>query len=113
MLMRFTERKKLRAYELGMDFFYRRTYVKPLGCGGASYTLQIDVEGNVSPCAWYTKDTPFSLFGKTTWTKQTIWGNLVTDDPMEICKVLNLSDLEKYYTKENCQILVKVVHKEN
>ena len=39
---------KLRAYELGMDFFYRRTYVKPLGCGGASYTLQIDVEGNVS-----------------------------------------------------------------
>ena len=28
-----------------MDFFYRRTYVKPLGCGGASYTLQIDVEG--------------------------------------------------------------------
>ena len=75
---------KLRAYELGMDFFYRRTYVKPLGCGGASYTLQIDVEGNVSPCAWYTKDTPFSLFGKTTWTKQTIWGNLVTDNPMEV-----------------------------
>ena len=67
-----------------MDFFYRRTYVKPLGCGGASYTLQIDVEGNVSPCAWYTKDTPFSLFGKTTWTKQSIWGNLVTDNPMEV-----------------------------
>ncbi len=29
-------------------------------------------------------DELFSLFGKTTWTKQTIWGNLVTDDPMEI-----------------------------
>jgi len=75
---------KLRAYERGMDFFYRRTFIEPLGCGSASYTMQIDVEGNVSPCAWYTKDTPFSLFGKTTWTKRTIWGNLATDDPIDI-----------------------------
>ena len=38
---------KLRAYNKGMDFIYRRTFVKPLGSGGASYTLQFDDEGNI------------------------------------------------------------------
>jgi len=89
---------KLRAYELGMDFFYRRTFVKPLGCGAASYTLQIDVEGNISPCSWYSKPTPFSLFGKTTTTKQVIWGNAAEDDIM------------KLWTKQNCVGFRKILH---
>ena len=89
---------KLRAYELGMDFFYRRTFVKPLGCGAASYTLQIDVEGNISPCSWYSKPTPFSLFGKTTTTKQVIWGNAAEDDIM------------KLWTKQNCVEFRKILH---
>ena len=89
---------KLKAYKLGMDFFYRRTFVKPLGCGAASYTLQIDVEGNISPCSWYSKPTPFSLFGKTTTTKQVIWGNAATDDIMEL------------WTKKNCAGFRKILH---
>ena len=89
---------KLRAYNKGMDFFYRRTFVKPLGCGGASYTLQIDVEGNISPCSWYSKPTPFSLFGKTTTTKQVIWGNAATDNIMEL------------WTKKNCVGFRKILH---
>ena len=89
---------KLKAYKLGMDFFYRRTFVKPLGCGAASYTLQIDVEGNISPCSWYSKQTPFSLFGKTTTTKQVIWGNAATDNIMEL------------WTKKNCVGFRKILH---
>jgi MoaA/NifB/PqqE/SkfB family radical SAM enzyme len=89
---------KLRAYNKGMDFFYRRTFVKPLGCGGASYTLQIDVDGSVSPCSWYSKPTPFSLFGKTTTTKQVIWGNAATEDIMEL------------WTKKNCVGFRKILH---
>jgi len=89
---------KWRAYEKGIELFYRRTYTKPLGCGAASYTLQINVDGGISPCSWYQKPTPFSLFGKTTLTKQIIWGNAATDNVMEL------------WTKKNCVNFRKILH---
>lgn len=78
------------ANSLDMNFYYRRTYFKPMGCGFSSYTMYITMDrhgvkgGDIVPCQWYTTDFPFSMNKETTYTNKTVWGNIFDEDPYKI-----------------------------
>ncbi len=72
------------AHSLHMNFFYRRTQIKPLGCGTASYTMFIDMNGNILSCWLSGFEIPFSITGHESSSKITIWGNIFEQDPYQI-----------------------------
>jgi len=86
---------KKRANKLGIDLFYRRTYIEPLGCGYASYEMFIDMDGNVVPCNHFIRPDTFALFGKVIEPKQIRYGNVLDEDPIKIWKKSNCVSFRK------------------
>lgn len=56
---------------------------KPQGCAYTSI-MNIDEKGNVSPCIFLSRRTPFELFSKSVVTEPLIFGNIFDDDPLSI-----------------------------
>lgn len=56
---------------------------KPSGCGLYSH-MNINEEGDVSPCMLLVRKTPFELFSRSAMVEPVIWGNIFEDDPLSI-----------------------------
>jgi len=86
------------AHSLEMQFFYRRTYTKPYGCGFVSYTMLINMEGGMAACLLSTRPVPMSLYGKTKMSEVVVWGNIMEEDPYKI------------WTNKECLDFRRIIH---
>src|SRR5215211_385877 len=53
------------------------------GCQAVE-TFFVNIDGSVAPCDFLAVSTPFTLFGKTVKNAPQIFGNVLSDDPLEI-----------------------------
>jgi len=66
-----------------MTIHMPRLKPESLGCSIVE-AMYIDCHGNVSPCDFLAESTPFELFGETKQGAPVRFGNVMTDDVMEI-----------------------------
>ena len=56
---------------------------KPQRCAYTSI-MNIDEKGNVSPCIFWARHTPFELFSKSVVATPVIFGNIFDNDPLSL-----------------------------
>jgi MoaA/NifB/PqqE/SkfB family radical SAM enzyme len=66
-----------------MTIYIPRMTPTPMGCSIVE-AMYIDCHGNVSPCDFLAESTPFELFGETKQGAPVRFGNVMTDDVLDI-----------------------------
>lgn len=72
-----------RARKRGIFIRFPPLVAKPRGCNISSL-LCIDEHGDVSPCIFLARKTPFELFSRTGFTSPLKFGNVLEDNPFSI-----------------------------
>ena len=65
-------------------FTYKPTKLNPSACCTVPHTMYVGIDGDISPCVFYSEPSPLSLLDKTTMTEPIIWGNVLEEEPLRI-----------------------------
>jgi len=93
-----------RAKEKNILLTYKPTKIDPAACCTLPHTMYVGIDGDISPCVFYSEASPLSLMEKTCITEPIIWGNVLKDDPLRIWNSdLSLQFRRKLMYGEECK----------
>ena len=94
-----------KAKQLHILLTYKPLKIDSSACCGLSWTLYCGINGDISPCVFYSEPSPLSLMDKTRMTEKLVWGNVLKDNVLDIWRSDDSIDFRRdLMNGKNCEL---------
>ncbi|MDD5551402.1 MAG: radical SAM protein, partial [Candidatus Omnitrophica bacterium] len=84
---------------------YKGLKINPSACCGLSWTLYCGIDGDISPCVFFSEPSPLSLMDKTRMTEKIVWGNVLKENVLDIWRSDDSLDFRRdLMNGKNCEL---------